>query len=593
MSRHATTENNRSPRNTTNAQTFLSTCALDVDHKLLKEHLVSNPVQQSDLDKCLLRGLRIVQRKELSHVAQSLTILLQSGAKWNSDALLDDQITPYHIICASPGDHHELLDLIIKSSQKITIDTQDIYQRTALLQAVRHANINCLKCLISYGADVNIGYHRFHANAPARPHTQWTPIMEAIEKLRYAENTSAIEVDTFELLLDSGVDLNKPSYKCYLSPIKLAVKFGNVYCIKKLIMKGARFDTIGSYQRYVWPKIARLGHVKLLKCMLNHGLDKDSTDRNGYSVLRTVAKSGNVEAVRYLLDQCVAIPIYPPKESKRKYEQCTKHRLIIHIYDERAHQNPCMRAIRHNQLEIVKLFEERRSQCCNSFTALRHAVINNSVDVASYLLNKYTYPLNIEYIIDVGYSRFIVTLLTEPRSVFTAKITKLLLDHGADPAKQMPSVASHNATMTAIYYRNLRTIGQYIRSGVDINFRSYADIKSRIMLPFESSVLHGFHNVAEMLLTAGCSCGVFNIDNNHNFKDDIKPEVEKLMKKWKVQENNVIPLQQRCRNVILNHLSPRADKKIEMLPLPLCLIKFLSIPELDDIIDEYNKADRY
>ena len=142
-----------STRSTTNTQTFLETCVLDAAHKELEEYLVSNPLQQSDLDRCLLRGLRIVQRnkRELSHVAPALTWLLQSGAMWNCDVLLDDQKTPYHIICESPGDHHELLALMIKSFQKTIINTEDISRRTALMCAVQYANINCIRCLIDNG----------------------------------------------------------------------------------------------------------------------------------------------------------------------------------------------------------------------------------------------------------------------------------------------------------------------------------------------------------------------------------------------------------------------------------------------------------
>ena len=126
MNRDATTNSNsfsddeQPTRSTTDTYTFLENCVLDADHKALEDLLVSNPVQQSDLDRCLLRGLQIVQRKEkqLSQLAQTLRILLQFGAKWNSDTLLDEQKTPYHIICESPGDHHELLDMMIKSCQR-------------------------------------------------------------------------------------------------------------------------------------------------------------------------------------------------------------------------------------------------------------------------------------------------------------------------------------------------------------------------------------------------------------------------------------------------------------------------------------------
>ena len=81
------------------------------------------------------------------------------------------------------------------------------------------------------------------------------------------------------------------------------------------------------------------------------------------------------------------------------------------------------------------------------------------------------------------------------------------------------------------------------------------------------------YGLAEMLLISGCSCGVFCLDKRHRFKNNLKPEVVKRMKEWKVYETNVIPLKQRCRCVILNHLYPRADKKIDKLLVLRCLIK--------------------
>ena len=164
MSRDAATKSNHSQEielstgNNTNTQTFLKKCVLDANYKTLAEYLVSNPVQQSDLDKCLLHGLQIVQLKEreLSHIAPGLTLLLQTDAKWNSDDLLAAQKTPLHIICESPGDHHQLLDLMIECSQRTIIDAQDLTGRTALMRAVQNANINCLKCLIANGADIYI-----------------------------------------------------------------------------------------------------------------------------------------------------------------------------------------------------------------------------------------------------------------------------------------------------------------------------------------------------------------------------------------------------------------------------------------------------
>ena len=70
-------------KRTTKTQTFLETCVLDADYDALEEHLVNNPVEQPDLDRCLLFGLRTVRQKArvLSQDAPVLTLLLESGAK--------------------------------------------------------------------------------------------------------------------------------------------------------------------------------------------------------------------------------------------------------------------------------------------------------------------------------------------------------------------------------------------------------------------------------------------------------------------------------------------------------------------------------
>ena len=572
-------------RSVSNTQTFIETCVLDADHKALKEHLEKNHVEQGDLDRCLLRGLQIVQSnpRELSHVAPTLTTLLEFGAKWNCSILLDNKRTPYHIICISPGDHHELLELMIKSSQQTIINEQDnYYKHTALLYAVRHANLNCVKCLITNGADVNLGYEKYCSSLiTGMPY----PIMEAIGNLYVDDDNSAIHDEIFDLLIDNGADVNLFLFKYDMSPITSAVGGGNVYCIKKLIKKGARLDVMDRTKHYVWSEAARLADVELLKCMFDRGLDKDSTDDEGLSLLWWVLDSDSdsvsvsvsdtrkIEAVTYLLNIGVEIPYY-------KMESYQKNTYLASI----KHKDPCMKAICHNMLDIVKLLEEYGSGSCKLFIALRCAVIYGSVEMASYLLNNYKYLINMEYTIQSDPIDSTFTLLTEQCvdcSDRTTQMSRLLLYHGADPAKPMSTATSANAIMTVIASRNVKVIALYIRSGVDINLKSY-DYSYGTVSPFDASVLHAHHNVTEMLFVSGCSCGVFSLYNNQKFKDNLK--VQKMMENWKVHKNNVAPLQQRCRSLILNHLSPRADMKIGKLPLPGCLIKYLSIPELDNFV---------
>ena len=578
------------PTGTTNTLTYLVTCVLNGDHIALEEFLVNNPVQQIDLDRCLLRGLQSVQRieKDLSWLKQTLTILLHAGAIWRSDALLDDQKTPYHIICESEDDeYNNLLELLIKSSQQTIIDQQDCHRHTAMMYAVKNSNIDCLNSLIISGADVTIGTDVYLVEFIGDVNI-WTPIMEAIWRL--SSKRSGYMYDIFELLLDTEVNQNKDHFSSCTDYILCAILAGYSYCIKRLIEKGAPLKSIVYNSVYVWAMVAEKGDVELLKCMFNRGIDNNSIDQDGHSILWHVVSSGNIEAVRYLLEIGVAIPTYAPEVHEKQCEQCKENRLMVYSDTKQEDRDPCMRAICNNKLEIVKMVDEYGSKTCKSFYALRHAVQSGSVDVVSYLLNKYSYSLNKEYIIkDIFHGEYILTSLPEAPSMFTpsssyaAQITKLLLDHGADPAKTMCASTSANAIMTAIDYQYLEVIAQYIRSGVNINLRSWNYCYGKVS-PFQASVLHDSHHISVMLLISGCSRGRFT---TRTFNANPKPDLEKLMKAWNVYDNNVIPLQQRCRCVILNHLSPRADLKVEKLPLPSCLIKFLSIPELDNIVYEY------
>ena len=571
---HRSSQDELSTRSTTNTQTFLESCVLNADHKALEEHLISNPVQQSDLDRCLMLGLQTVQQKgrEFSHVAPTLTLLLQSGAKWDNDALLDDQKTPLHIICESRGDHHELLDLVIKSSQQTVFDAQD-----ALMCAVENANINCVKWLIANRADLNIECERSPVSANEIKHL--TPIMRVISMLSCDPKDSLVIMsDVLDVLLNAAVDQDKDHFMNNTEYILCACKYWNVNCIKKLINIGAPLDAVSSGGFHVWQMIAGKGDVELLKCMFNSGFDKDTTDQDDACVLVYVVNSRNIEAVRYLLDLGVTIPCLSPNVSETQCKQCKESIMIIDAHFAGAIPDPCLMAIYLNRVDIVKLLDEYGSPSCKLFTTLRYAVELGHVDVVSYLLNKYTHLSNREYIMEST----VFTLLSENRS--NAQIRKVLLDHGADPAKPNCLATDVNAIMAAIEYGNLYAIAQYIRSGVDINFKSRDSTYGNI-LPFVASVLHDRHNISVMLLVSGCSRGMFS---NDKFKTNPKPKLEKLMKEWNVYDNDVTSLQLRCRSVILNHLSPRADMKVEKLPLPPCLIKFLSIPDLDKIL-----SDRY
>ena len=223
-------------------QTLLRASFKHGEHEAFKEHLENIPVQQN-FDGSLAQGIELVlsKTKTVSDVAPTLMILLQNGAKWRSD---DPQrsvsvTTPYHVICSGTGDHHELLELMIKELGQLLVNAYDDNGYTALMCAVQNANIKCVEILIANGADVNIiknneifPYNPTHMITKLIPH----PVSPLIDSINLLQPNCPHSRDTMmgivDLLLDSGADVNCFDL-CCTTPMETAAAVGNVSCVKK------------------------------------------------------------------------------------------------------------------------------------------------------------------------------------------------------------------------------------------------------------------------------------------------------------------------------------------------------------------------
>ena len=563
----------------------------DADVHVLKEHLKSNQMSQEMLDGYLLSGFQLVQRqiREMRQVAPALKLLLQSGAKWQDDSVMENDMTPYHLICKATGDDDELLDMTIKSSEKNLLNNKSYDGSTALLYAVNNANLKCVKSLVAKGAEVNLEGSSCLKCSTNTYTIRTLNLITAANKLLQHDSIypSGIMSDIFDLLLDSGIDINKPCCvpNCQRTPIRCATQIGNVQCVKKMIEKGACLDTIGN-KLPVWSLIALMGSVELLQCLFDHAIDKNSRDSRERSVLSFVVESGKIEAVRYLLDLGVAMPSYTPATNTIPCKKCGKNRLLIDTAEDSYAIEPFMIACE-NMCNVVQLLDKYGNQNLQTMIALRCTVRHESVEIVRYLLSKYKYPLNDEYFLK---KEFLGELkgyyLLEEACGYDPAVVQLLLDHGADINKTYCYTSGIiNSAMASSFIEGTGMIALLIRNGADVNCRSYYSPYRTDVLPFENAVVNNKRYIAEMFLISGCCCGLFSLDNDHRLKNIIGPDLENLMKEWNVHENNVTPLKKQCRRVILKQLSSTAQKKIKKLPLPPPIIKYLSIPELNDIID--------
>ena len=576
---------------------LLAASFLSSEQDALKAHLESNPIRPEWFDEILRYGIQLVTNKKqtISDITPTLKILLKYGANGN----FYDHTTPYHIICLDAGDNEEILDFAIKELGPSLINAKDTQNRTALMCAVQTANIKCVEGLIAHGANMNLVSEDVSDNWYPQE-VLWsslTPFIGTI-KLMYAKCFFPdIMMNIFNLLLDSGADVNQPCGSLYKrTPIMYAAEFGNTYCVQKLIQEGACLYTKDNGGRPGWTFVASTGNVDMLKCLLeDNDFDKNEVDKDGFSILYWALQSRKIQAVHYLLNIGVTITTYIPQAYVDLSKFCGTNLRYDCMWGRKRSSDPYMEAIRMNMPEVVKLMEEFGCQLCKCTEALIHAISSNSMKVVEYLLCNHKYPLNIKCTEVCACSPALPsrhhTLLTEACKNRSVKMINLLLDHGADPNKWNVAEESCSTIIEAICEGHVEVIALFIRSGVNVNDRSfYPGIG--LELPFEAAVRKHHIYAAEMLLVTGCSRGVHSLDNNHKHKTDISTDLQKLMKEWNVHKNNVLPLEQRCRMVILNHLCPQADKKITALPLPPFLITYLSIPELDDIM-EANKSAPY
>ena len=495
--------------------------------------------------------------------AETIQLLLQLGAKWSHDVVMEDLITPYHIICRSTDDNSELLDLMIESTGRRFLNTKDSIECTPLMYAVRLGNIKCVRSLIAHGADVNLGNKKLKDEsfiaAGADLYMEMrlvNPLIESImllhpDLLLVLRHSSGNMIGIFDLLLESGVNIDTPGCD-NRTPLMYAAAVGSTYCFSKLIEKGARHDRA------------------------------DDCDRN---VMYWAVVGGNISTIRYLLHKSVSVEYLEEVPHESFCHLCGIYTLFS---DDMLETDPCMKAVWMDKVDVVQLMNEHGNHIFQSFAYLRCAVMGCSEEVLKYLLSKYKYPLNHEYVVgDDEHGNFYTTLLVDActRSV---KLVRLLLEHGADPNQNNGIHGYPNVIATAIMEGQVETVACLIRSGSNVNSKVWHD--NMQASPFELSILNGNIDVAEMLLCYGCSCGVFSLETNHTFKDNVKPDLVTLMKNWNVHKNNVIPLQLRCRMVILEHMSPVTEEKITNLPLPSVLRTYLTIQELDDRYKKENSG---
>ncbi|XP_066533927.1 ankyrin repeat and SOCS box protein 2-like [Hoplias malabaricus] len=319
-------------------------------------------------------------------------------------------------------------------------------KETALLLAVSQEKINCVECLLDKGADPDL------ANQDRE-----TPLYKACEK----ENPAMVA-----MLLNHKATVNK---SCILGWTALheSVCRNNVEICEMLVKAGAKISTPNMYGLTPIFVAAQSGKMDALRFLLKNGADINSQAADGATALYEACKNGHVDVVQFLLSQKAdankpgktgLLPIHiaaqrgndsidlPPYWSSLKSDKAVKIMSLLIPATSKARVrrtgiSPLHLAAERNRDEVLellveagfdvnamlseshsKMYEDRRS------TALYFSVINNNINATTMLLEAGANP-NLD-----TFSPLLVALRQGCMST-----VRLLIKHGANVNAYIPT----------------------------------------------------------------------------------------------------------------------------------------------------------
>ncbi|TQS34415.1 hypothetical protein Golomagni_05204 [Golovinomyces magnicellulatus] len=231
----------------------------------------------------------------------SAKLLLAAGA----DArLLDKQGNSAMMLAESP----QIVEMMLAKGVDVNHTNEENY--TALLNAAMHGNIEVVRTLLKAGADVHVhggdgwtalcaavgNNHEYiaslllHAGANANDEHSGHPALFDAAK---SDSPGLIHV-----LVKHGAEVSKV-YSHGSTALFKAVKSGNRMVVEKLLQVGANVH-VGKPPLFA--AIAN-GDVEIAKLLLDHGVDLENTDKDGYTSLLRAVEDGHEQIVCLLLSK--------------------------------------------------------------------------------------------------------------------------------------------------------------------------------------------------------------------------------------------------------------------------------------------------
>uniref|UniRef100_A0A8C4ILN3 Ankyrin-1 n=1 Tax=Dicentrarchus labrax TaxID=13489 RepID=A0A8C4ILN3_DICLA len=348
------------------------------------ENVVALLINYGTKGKVRLPALHIAARNDDTRTA---AVLLQNDP--NPDVLSKTGFTPLHI--AAHYENLNVAQLLLNRGANVNFTPKNGI--TPLHIASRRGNVIMVRLLLDRGAQID-----------AKTKKVETP-------LHMASRAGHYEVAEFLLQNSAPVDAKAKveiSHYSHNHVIHLCVNLEGSATNSRQFTAGVSCSTLDFYyspfpdQDDQTPLhcAARMGHKELVKLLLEHKANPNSTTTAGHTPLHIAAREGHVQTVRILLDMeaqqtKMTKKGFTPLHVASKYGKVDVAELLLErgANPNAAGKNgltPLHVAVHHNNLDVVNLLVSKggspHSAARNGYTALHIASKQNQVEVANSLL---------------------------------------------------------------------------------------------------------------------------------------------------------------------------------------------------------------
>lgn len=318
----------------------------------------------------------------------------------------------------------EILERMLRAG--FPVDTRDPYEVTALMKAVGRRHRETVELLLRHGAHVN-----------ARDYAIWTPLTYAVDRRspRYSPPWTPGRWDApTEPSLELVARLKEAGA---VMTLREAVILGDVKLVRRFCKPGTSVNGNARwllYDTYLMVA-ADLGHLEVVRLLLDHGARIADTDDLGEEALMRAALGGHADVVTLLLNRGAEIDAGWDWETALSRAATEGHRHVVDLLLSRGAKRSLTDALYLEDMDLVKELMPRPGNEYDESCSGRRlnwiasdAIGHGNITVLRRLLD-HTPACYRAAFFDPEYHN----LLSEASVYGHAEIVQLLLDQGADP----------------------------------------------------------------------------------------------------------------------------------------------------------------